>query len=319
MEGIGKEDGVDASIIVQNREAVGDQLNKNNHISCLTPNLFTNEQPFESVPNCQPKHVSGVQPKCIPEVALGEQPPFNGGVPPDEPQQLAKVASCEQPPFNGGALPDDEPYQLLPEGALGPPTVKTGFKGKRTCKKYGRYRKWGGDHKINSTLHEVTGDNNMPQQVALESHRLTAPGQKLTKTQIINKFITVTRTYQEVLIQHEVALVENRSLNKKVAKIVQVVECLCSCLTDACQETHSTNSDLVIALRDNTATKNASMLREQQHQSEIAAIEKDTTAILERANRQRNLFTTVIKSKFEKKCASTEKKQTHVVNTITKL
>jgi hypothetical protein len=127
------------------------------------------------------------------------------------------------------------------------------------------------------------------------------------------------RNYWEVQMQNKGALSENQSLIKKVSKSKEVMECLRTCLKDSCQEMRSTKSNLVKALQDNTATKNASLSREQQHQTQIAAMEKDTKATLERASRRHTTLTANIISKLELKLVATERKHKRVLNTITKL
>jgi hypothetical protein len=122
-----------------------------------------------------------------------------------------------------------------------------------------------------------------------------------------------------VQIQNKVTLSANCSLIKKVSKSNEVMEGLCICLKNARQEMRSTKSNLVKALQDHASTKNASLSREQKHQSQIAAMEKNTEATLEQAKRGHNIVTAKIISKSESKLAAAVMKHKRVVNTITKL
>ncbi len=107
--------------------------------------------------------------------------------------------------------------------------------------------KEGGDRKINYTPRDVP-TNNHTESYAVQSHHSTSAGIKVTKTTLIHKLSIVTRNYWEAQMQNEVAILENRSLIKKVSKSKEVVECLCTCLKDSRQEMRSTKSDLVKAL-----------------------------------------------------------------------
>jgi hypothetical protein len=81
----------------------------------------------------------------------------------------------------------------------------------------------------------------------------------------------------------------------------------------------STKSDLVKALQDHASKKNASLSREQKHQSQIAAMEKNAEATLEQAKRGQKIVIAKIISKSESKLAAAVMKHKRVVNIITKL
>jgi hypothetical protein len=153
----------------------------------------------------------------------------------------------------------------------------------------------------------------------LQRHDSTSAECKVTKMQIICRLSIVTRSYQEAQIQNKVTLSENRSLIKKVLKSNEVLKGLHTCLKNAHQEMRSTKSDLVKALQDHASTKNASLSREQKHQSQIDAMEKNTEATLDQAKRGHKIVTAKIISKSEWKLAAAVMKHKRVVNTITKL
>ena len=185
-------------------------------------------------------------------------------------------------------------------------------------KKFGRYGKRGGDQKINYTPSDISTNNNTEPRV-LQRHDSTSAERKVTKMQIIRRLSIVTRSYQKVQIQNKVTLSANCSLIKKVSKSNEVMEGLCICLKNARQEMRSTKSNLVKALQDHASTKNASLFREQKHQSQIAAMEKNAEATLEQAKRGHKIVTAKIISKSESKLAAAVMKHKRVVNTITKL
>lgn len=194
--------------------------------------------------------------------------------------------------------------------------IKSGFKGKRANKKFGRYGKRGGNKKLNYTpLDHSTDDNSehgFPQRICPMT-----TGRKVTKKQIVHRLSIVTSSCQEAQQQNQVTLSLNRSLIKKVSKSKEVVEGLRTCLKECRQEMRSTKSDLVKALQDNVSTKNTSLSREQEDQSLIAAIKKDAEATLEGVKRGHAIVTATIMSKSKLKMAAAETKHKRVVNIIT--
>jgi len=192
------------------------------------------------------------------------------------------------------------------------------FKGKCANKKFGRYGKRGGNKKLNyDRLPDYPTDNYsvpvLPQYV-----RPTSTCRKVTKKQIIRRLSVVASSCRDAQQQNQVTLAENHSLTKKVAKSKEVAEGLRTCLNHCRREMRSTKHDLVKALQDNVATKNESLAREQEHQSLIAATEKDAQAFLERVKRGHALATAQIITKSNSKMAATETKHKREVNMITK-
>ncbi len=182
----------------------------------------------------------------------------------------------------------------LPDGFVDKhtPSVKPDFKSKRANKKIGHYGKRGGDQKISSVPHPVQTHNNL-EPYEYQSRCLTSAGRKVTKTQIIHKLSIVTKEYRQSQMEKEVALSENQCLTKKVSKSKEVVE-LRTCLMDAHQEVCSTKSHIFKAQQENTATKNELLSREKQHNTQIAAMEKDTEDTLERVARRHQILRKIL-------------------------
>ncbi len=110
---VGGEDGAKASDSVQNREAVGDEVtppkNYNGQEACRSAADVSLDMLIKN--NCN---------RCLTPILFAkDQPAFDDDRPPDEPER-----------------------QL--EGALGPLTVKSGFKGKRANKKLDAMERGGG-------------------------------------------------------------------------------------------------------------------------------------------------------------------------------
>ena len=80
------------------------------------------------------------------------------------------------------------------------------------------------------------------------------------------------RQYRQVQMENEIALSANQCLTKKVSKSKQVVEDLCTCLTDAHQEVCSTKSHFFNAQQEITATKNELLSREKEHSTQFAVM-----------------------------------------------
>ena len=138
--------------------------------------------------------------------------------------------------------------------------------------------------------------------------RPTSTCRKVTKKEIIRRLSVVASSCRDVEQQNQVTLAVNRSLTKKVAKSKEVSEGLRMCLNQCRRQVRSTKHDLVKALQDNVATKNDALSQEQEHQSLIAAMEKDAQATLEQVKRGHSLSMAKIISKSESKLAATEMK-----------
>ncbi len=220
------------------------------------------------------------------------------------------------PPDVYSDLKEDE-HKLIADNT-GPPFVKSGFKGKRANKKFGIYGKRGGDRKINGVPRTVPTNNHLEPH-EYQPRRSTSAGQKVTKSQIIHKLITVTRQYRQAQMEKEIALSANHSLTKKVTKSKQVVDELRTCLTDARQEVRSTKSHYFKAQQEITATKNALLSSEKEHSNKFAAMVTVTEETFERVTRGHKILTAKVISKSEKKLVATERKHKREVNTITKL
>jgi hypothetical protein len=192
------------------------------------------------------------------------------------------------------------------------------FKGKCANKKFGRYGKRGGNKKLNYNCPPDYPTDNYSVPVLPQYVRPTSTCRKVTKKQIIRQLSVVASSCRDAQQQNQVTLAENHSLTKKVAKSKEVAEGLRTCLNHCRREMRSTKHDLVKALQDNVATKNESLAREQEHQSLIAATEKDAQAFLERVKRGHALATAQIITKSNSKMAATETKHKREVNMITK-
>ena len=187
-------------------------------------------------------------------------------------------------------------------------TIPLRFKGKRANKKFGRYGKRGGNRKLNYNRPPEHRTATNSEQGLPHYVRPTSTCRKVTKKQIIRQLSVVASSCRDAQQQNQVTLAENHSLTKKVAKSKEVAEGLRTCLNHCRREMRSTKHDLVKALQDNVATKNDALSQEQEHQSLIAAMEKDAQATLEQVKRGHSLSMAKIISKSESKLAATEMK-----------
>ena len=176
----------------------------------------------------------------------------------------------------------------------------------------------GGNKKLNYNRPPDYPTDNYSVSVLPQYVRPTSTCRKVTKKQIIHRLSVFASSCRDAQQQNQVTLAENHSLNKKVAKSKEVAEGLRTCLNHCRREMCSTKHNLVKALQDNVATKNESLAREQEHQSLIAATEKDTQAFLERVKRGHALAKAKINTKSNSKMAATETKHKREVNMITK-
>ena len=166
----------------------------------------------------------------------------------------------------------------------------------------------GGNKKLNYNCTPDYPTDNYSVPVLPQYVRPTSTCRKVTKKEIIRRLSVVASSCRDVEQQNQVTLAENHSLTKKVAKSKEVAEGLRTCLNHCRREMRSTKHDLVKALQDNVATKNDALSQEQEHQSLIAAMEKDAQATLEQVKRGHSLSMAKIISKSESKLAATEMK-----------
>ena len=194
-------------------------------------------------------------------------PPDEGDgmkIPPDERDGTAvppdEGDGTTMPPDEGDgtAMPSDkgDTKMISPdEGDITTTMIKSGFKGKRTNKKFGRYGKRGCDRKCNYTPSDNPTNNDNTEQHRQQEIFPTNTGRKVTKKLIIRRLSIVSSTCREAQLQNQVTSLENRSLTKKLLKSKEVVEGLRACLRDARLDTRSTKNNLVKALQCNAASK----------------------------------------------------------------
>ena len=165
---------------------------------------------------------------------------------------------------------------------------KSGFKGKRSNRKFGRYGRRGGpDQKSTSHQHstnigppelDVTDASVVPAPIPLRRERVAA--RKETNSELSQKLRASTRQCAREKREKEAVQLEYDHVTKNNKKLKKDVASLCTVVRESRAETRCLKNELSNAEKSNKTMENRLVSREWEHSQALAERDKMNTAEL---------------------------------------